>query len=341
MSLEILNDALKSTNFVTLCTDTSNRGNTKLMPAMVRYFSATEGIQCKLITLSSLRDETGESLFNELKSAVEKFGLQSKFICFGGDRCPTNFGGIDRGGNQNVFARLRNEFNDQMVGVGCNAHLIHKAIETACDQFQPIFDIEAIAVKIYGYFKHITVRNSRLQQLFSGDDEVKLLGYSNTRFIGFKNCIDRIIENFSLLKTFFEGEKDAPIKVLQFFDHQLSKLLLIFVRDQCCLFESAIKSIEGKDVTGFEAAKSVMWLLNQIESRQEEKYASFDFQREMDKVTPQLPFTETILVKKDKGTQNQQIEVNELYLEEIFSRFYGNYKYLFIYLLRLSLESIN
>lgn len=201
MSLNMLSDILKSTNFVSLCTDTSNYGNVKLLPIMVRYYSVTEGIQCKLITLSKLSDETGESVFNEMKSTADKFDLRSKFICFGGDRCPTNFGGVDRGGDQNVFARLREEFTERkIIGIGCNAHLIHKAIETACDKFQSFFDIEAIVVKIYGYFKHITVRNSRLQQLFSGDvsDEVKLLGYSNTRFIGFKNCIDRIIQNFSL-----------------------------------------------------------------------------------------------------------------------------------------------
>lgn len=31
-----------------------------------------------------------------------------------------------------------------------------------------------------------------------------------TRFIGFKKCIDRIIQNFSLLKEFFENESDPP-----------------------------------------------------------------------------------------------------------------------------------
>lgn len=195
--------------------------------------------------------------------------------------------------------------------------------------FNIFFDIEAIAVKIYGYFKHITVRNTRLQDLFSGDDadvdEVKLLGYSNTRFIGLKNCINRIIIYFDLLKEFFENEKDAPPNVIKFFDHQLSKLLLIFVRDQCGLFESTITSIEGREIIGYEAATSVNWLIRQIESRRDEKYASFEFQREMDKVQLQLPFVDTILVKKGKTTQNEQVTVNDEYLEEMFFRFYGNY----------------
>lgn len=327
MSLEMVKDALKSKNFISLSTDSSNRGNVKLLPVMVRYYCVEEGIQCKLLTLSKLSDETGESVFGEVKSTAEKFDLRSKFVSFGADNCPTNFGGITRGGEQNVFARIQEEFEGhKLIGIGCSAHLVHKAIEIACHKFQSFFDIEAIVVKIYGYFKHITVRNTRLQQLFSDDDdsEIKLLGYSNTRFIGFKKCIDRIIEHFSLLKAFFEDENDAPLQVLKFFDHQLSKLFLIFVRDQCALFESTIKAMEGSQVLGFEVAKAVKWLLDQIESRQEEEYASFDLQREMDVVKSQLPFKDTISVKRGKEkTQNVEVMVNEEYLKETFDRFYG------------------
>ena len=154
MSLDMVKDALKMTNFVTLSTDSSNRGNIKLLPVMVRYYTVEDGVQCKLLTLSQLNDETGESVFGEVKSTADKFNLRSKFTCFGADRCPTNFGGIDRGGEQNVFARLQKEFTEQkMIGVGCSAHLVHKAIETACHTFQSFYDIEATVVKIYGYFQ--------------------------------------------------------------------------------------------------------------------------------------------------------------------------------------------
>lgn len=205
--------------------------------------------------------------------------------------------------------------------------MVHKAIEVACHKFQNFFDIEATVVKIYGYFKHITVRNTRLQQFSSNDDddEIKLLGYSNTRFIGFKKCIDRIIQNFSLLKEFFENESDPPVTVLKFFDHQLSKLFLIFIRDQCELFESTIKAMEGIQVLGYEVAKAVKWLLDQIESRKGEEYVSLDFEREMNVVQLQLPFDDTILVKVGKEVKKVNVCVNEGYLKERFDRFYGNY----------------
>lgn len=136
-SIDMVKDELKSKYFVTLSTDSSNRGNIKLLPVVVRYYSLEEGVQCKLLTLSTLGNETGESVFNEVKSTADTFGSRSKFVCFGSDRCPTNFGDIKRGGTDNVFARLQREFTEhQLIGIGCTAHLVHKAIEIACHKFQ-------------------------------------------------------------------------------------------------------------------------------------------------------------------------------------------------------------
>lgn len=326
MSLDMIKDSLKNVRFVSLSCDCSNRGNKKILPVMVRYFSFEEGIQCKLIDLFCLDDETGETVFNRLKTVIENFGLQPKFVCFGADNCVMNFGGINRGGDKNVFARLKEKFGDKLIGIGCNAHLAQKAIEQACHKFQSHFDIEAIVVNIYSYFKNITVRNTRLQQMCSETaNDVKLLGYSNTRFIGLKNCISRILQHFDLLQTFFtDGEEaDAPIALIRFFEHQLAKLLLIFVHDQCQLFENTIKNMEGTYVSAFEAVKQMKQLVLAIESRKEENFTSLEFQREMDKVENELPFEDTILTKKNNRTQYTEVLVNSPYLQEIFHRFYG------------------
>lgn len=327
MTLDALKKSLEKVNFVAIGTDTSNRGNIKMLPIVVRYFSSTEGIQNKMIDLFELGQETGKAVFGKVKSIVESYGLRSKFVVFAGDNCNTNFGGVNRNGTDNIFSRLGNEYSDhELVGVGCCAHLFHKAIEKACHVFQSFFDVEAVVVKIFGYFNHITVRDTRLQQLFSedGSNEIKLLGYSNTRFIGFKGCISRIIENFDLLKTFFENEKDAPLLILKFFDHQLSKILLVFVRDQCQLFESAIKSVEGDRTSGYEAAKAIHQLLDRIEARKEEQFCSIDFERELDKIEPLLPFSDTILVKQGNSVKNVTVLVDEPYLKNIFNQFYGS-----------------
>lgn len=47
MALDMLIDALKEVNFISICCDTSNRGNIKMLPIMVRYFSPQKARNAK------------------------------------------------------------------------------------------------------------------------------------------------------------------------------------------------------------------------------------------------------------------------------------------------------
>lgn len=140
-----------------------------------------------------------------------------------------------------------------------------------------------------------------------------------------KNCIGRILKNYELLKTFFtEEEEEPPIDLVRFFEHKLSKMLLIFVHDQCQLFEKHIKLIEGNDVSGYEACKNMKHLVEEIESRKEENFESVEFAHEMVNLIDVLPFQDTIMTKKRDGVQYTDVMVDLPYLKEMFHRFYGN-----------------
>lgn len=327
MAMDMLLEEIRDVNFLSFGCDTSNRGNFKVLPVIVRYFSHKTGVQSKLINVFQLDDETGETLFTKIESVWKEFDLWEKLKAFFGDNAKENFGGLTRGGDKNLFSRLQKEFDNQLVGIGCTAHLTHKAIEKACHQFQTFFDIEATVVNIYNYFKSHTNRNTRLKNMLDTDESVKLLGYANTRFIGFYRCIDRILKNFDLLKAFFEAENDTPIGLSRFFNHPLAKLLLIFVRDQCQYFESAIRSIEGTHVSGYEAAQTIFSLTTSIRERIEEKFTSFEFQQELTTIfdAGDMPFTDTILTKVGKRTEHKEVYVDEEYINDMVHRFEGNF----------------
>lgn len=112
---------------------------------------------------------------------------------------------------------------------------------------------------------------------------------------------------------------------MRFFDHQLAKLLLIFVRDQCKYFETAIRRMEGSHVSAYEAAQSVFSLCSSIRERMEEKFTSFEFQHEMVNVAEGLPFTDTVLKKNGKRVIHEQVTVNEEYIDEIIQRFQSSF----------------
>lgn len=319
----MLTTQLESVNFVTLCCDTSNHGNLKILPIIVRFFSPDTGVQMKLIEVFRLEDETGETLFKKLELVWTKFNLRDKVMCLCADNCPTNFGGVTRGGERNLFARMQEEFDGRLIGVGCIAHLAHKSIENSCHKFQSFFDIEASVVSIYSHFKTHTVRNTRLQRLNSEDaaSEIKLLGYANTRFLGLQKCTSRIIENFDSLKQYFTTEDDAPNSLVNFFEHPISKLMLIFIRDECALFENAIRKFESTQITGYETARAIYTLMDEIRNRKDEKFMSFEFQQELDKLVDgnKIPFEDSV---KTRG-RLVEVTVDEQYIEEMTQRFYG------------------
>lgn len=71
-------------------------------------------------------------------------------MAFCGDNTNCNFGGKNRKGVNNVYAKLNTSLGKTLIGIGCGAHIIHNAIKTAADCL-PV-DFECIIVKIYSFF---------------------------------------------------------------------------------------------------------------------------------------------------------------------------------------------
>lgn len=53
------------------------------------------------------------------------------------------------------------------------------------------------------------------------DDDIKLLGYASTRFLGLKTCIERILKHFYVLQEFFFNKADTSIALEKSFEHSL------------------------------------------------------------------------------------------------------------------------
>lgn len=113
-----------------------------------------------------------------------------------------------------------------------------------------------------------------------GETYVKLVGYSKTRFLELKECLNSIIENFEGLKEYFKSI-DAPVKIAEFFEHSFAKATLIFVRDQSANFQSAILEIEGNNICATDAVDTISRLVMNIESRLRNNFISTQLQNEM------------------------------------------------------------
>lgn len=279
-----IENELKKAEFVCISTDASNRNAVKMFPIILRYFLPTEGIRTRLIEYVSMPDETADSIFEMLKSAWEKWGIKDKIVAFCADNCPTNFGSVERGGTKNVFHRMQEVFNKNLIGIGCLAHILHNAPQDACHNILP-FDIQSILVLMYKQFYKSTKQTEALktfcEELSIEFSNVK--GCPSVRFLAKQSCIDSILKIFDALEEYFNSNpsKKVPLSLKRFLNNPLHKFYLIVIRDLCELFESAIRKIEGNQTTGFEAVKTIQNLTEQIQNVIESKFISIQAEEEL------------------------------------------------------------
>lgn len=183
--------------FVTLITDTSNRKADKMLPILVRGFNEEEGVLVFKLEIKFIPNETSETIGTELLGTGKVWKVDEKVIAFSADNCPTNFGGVARRGTNNVFARLKGELGRDIVGIGCVAHIIHNAFDSACDQL-PI-DIEPLVVNIYKHFHIHTLRVETLKELCNevGTQYEKLTSHSGTRFLTLLPAVTKVNATFN------------------------------------------------------------------------------------------------------------------------------------------------
>lgn len=229
-SEDILIAEISKTRFITLLSDASNHKNVKMMPVLARYFIPTIGVCVKLLDFTAQQGETSDIIFRLLLKTSNDYNIRQKIVGFSADNTNTNFGGSARGGTNNVFYKMKNEFPN-IVGVGCAAHIVHNAIKSACSSIP--FDVENIAVKIYSHFYIYTVRVESLKEFCEQTDEEfkEVLGYSKSRFLTLSPAIRRILQLFNALKSYFAQVRNENV-IKRFFEDPFAKLWLLFLSEQ-------------------------------------------------------------------------------------------------------------
>lgn len=260
---------LHNANFVTISTDCSNRNEIKAMPCVVRYFIPTYGVKVKLLEFQTVTGETAAILTDHLMSVIIANNLSNKIIGYCGDNCNTNFGGVNRRGENNVYSLLKKKLGRDIVGIGCGAHIVHNCLQTAVDVL-PV-EIEALVVKIYKYFYIYTVRVTRLKNFceFVDIEYKKILSHSNTRFLSLLPAINRILEIYEGLKSYFLSQENCPLIIKNFFENDCSEIYLWFVQGQLKLFNNSILTMEGNKSCATDIANELEKLKYNLKERRD------------------------------------------------------------------------
>jgi hypothetical protein len=173
-------EELKEAHFISVLIDSSNHLEKKLVTLVVRYYHAEKGVVLELVNLGG---ETSELLFSYVLEVLQKLDILEKVIAVSEDNTNTNFGGKKRKGKYNLCFKMQENTVNNLIGIGCPAHVMHNAVQTAVDGL-PI-DLHLITKKIYQHFHIYCVRVEELKSFceFTNTEDKTVLGNGKTRWL--------------------------------------------------------------------------------------------------------------------------------------------------------------
>lgn len=232
---ELISDIVKNNCFYSIQIDDTPIPEKRIqqMDIAVRYFSEIQGrVVVHHLQSYHLGHATASDMFASVKDALTELPL-SKLLSFFSD-------------GPNVMKALKSkmkELNVNILDLGeCSLHKVHNAFARGLDAFGG--DVESLVIDIYLFFKRSAVQSEELKklQIHMGLPEHFFLRHVNSRWLTLQSSLDRIIEQFSALQTFFkkqtvsrtESERLSRLSAA-FADHKLLAKML-FLRNVADIF---------------------------------------------------------------------------------------------------------
>ncbi|XP_014299066.2 uncharacterized protein LOC106693944 [Microplitis demolitor] len=193
---------IPGTFFSLIMDETTDTKNIKQCAFTVIYYDeSTQKITTKFFDLAETDEGDAEGLYSLLENAVthKKIPLDN-FIGFSSDT--TN---VKVGDKKSIFALLKQNI-DGIVTVKCSCHMIHLVASKACAKLSK--SAEDLLRNLGSYFHRSWKRIKELQE-FQEYFEVKIhrvLSPSNTRWLSLKSCVDRILEQYTPLQVYLQGQ---------------------------------------------------------------------------------------------------------------------------------------
>ena len=139
---EICIKDLKNVFFFSIGSDAFNKGNKKLFPIVVRYFSKTNGVVDAVLDFYNDSDKSPEAIAHHLKSVIEKNNLS----LYSGSSYSADNASVNYGKHSSVYQKLKLN-NSNIVQAKCNCHVLN-----SCVKYAFAFDAESFVIKTYNSF---------------------------------------------------------------------------------------------------------------------------------------------------------------------------------------------
>ena len=197
---------LADAKYLTISFDGSIVHHQKLLPIFGSFYQDRK-LKHRLLAIHSLDDEKAKTIEVAIRETIDLYGIRrDQLVAICADNCRTNYGSEERTGTGNVFAMMKGEYGDKLIGIGCLAHVLHNSVKHGCKVLD--MDIEWILYKLPKYFENSNKANEFMELCDSLDRHCELPAkYVQTRWLTMSRTLESIIPAFDMYRQFFGSLK--------------------------------------------------------------------------------------------------------------------------------------
>ena len=121
---------------------------------------------------------------------------------------------------------IKDNVKQDLVGLRRTIHIVRNCFQHAVDTLTVC--VESLVIKIYKFFHIYTVQVSKLEEFcdFADVEYQQLLQHGNTRFLSLLHALERVLERFEALKSYFDLQEHCPTIICQCFENPTQELNL-------------------------------------------------------------------------------------------------------------------
>ena len=157
-------------------------------------------------------------------------------------------------GKNNSFASWCRQRNPDIFVSGCPSHLVHIAARNGHDSFAKVIgaNIEDLHIDLYYWFEISNKRKKVLLEYMElcGHEYVKISKHVSTRWLSLERCVQRTLEKYSGLKSYFLNEEFADQRFSRLrdaFTNPLTEVALLFHHASILLFNNFNKLLQSEE----------------------------------------------------------------------------------------------
>ncbi|XP_034038426.1 uncharacterized protein LOC117521185 [Thalassophryne amazonica] len=264
-----------------LHTDASNKGNRKMFPLAVQFFTPKNGVVNKVLDFFENPDESAEGIVKTIRSSLQNMGLSLDDVsAFSADNANVNY-----------------EVNSEILRGNCHAHIVHNTVKKALDKLS--IDVENIVLKIYSFFSTSAKRRESLKEFceFCDVEFHEILRHVVTRWLSLNPAITRLLQNWVPLKSYLISIGEECPKHLK----ELLKLTedavdeeeadtvevyLLFCNNVLSMFEEVVKNLEKNATTSVDLYSIMDCFLKKLVQRRNDAFYGYLTRQKLQRLPP-------------------------------------------------------